>query len=170
MHHRTPILLIKSLLVCALALAGAASGAAPDESKLRMLSCDKGAAQSQAMVDWLDPFTSAKQDDGYVIPGPLKLANACLKNVHLIGAFGVMMVQGEVCNAKLDEFTGALAAIGTKLGKQMPKKTPGFVMGMEEGDRSYVISDRMTDLATGEPVPMAGKYAFICTVRESGPQ
>jgi len=165
MHHR----FTEGLLACVLACAGAAHAASLDEEKLRMLSCEKGAASAKVAA-WLAQFNAGGQDDGLSIPGPLMLGKACLRHVSVTGSFGVQVVQGEICNARLDEFTDALAAAGTRLGKQIARKAPGFVLGMEEGDRSYVIADRLVDMKTGKPVPMDGKYAFTCTVSEGGPQ
>ena len=167
MHHRTPARLIKCALVCALALAGAASGAAPDQDKFRLLSCDTASAKAG---DWLNQSAPANAEDAQIIAGPVTLGKACVKNVSVVASFGVLMVQGQICNARLEEFTDALAAIGTTLNKDVKDKAPGVVMGKEEGRRAYFITDRLVDMKTGKPVPMDGKYAFICTVSEGGPQ
>jgi len=161
------------MLACAAALSGAAGAATPpvtsDEAKFRLLSCETGALSTK-VVDWLNQFTTPQQDEGQLIPGPLTLGKACVKNVRVVAAFGAMVVQGEICNARLGDFTDALAGIGVKLGKEANRNLPGALLQMQESERTYMITDRPIDMRTGKPVPFKGKYAFNCTVRESGPQ
>jgi hypothetical protein len=120
--------------------------------------------------DWLNQSPPGNVDGEKIIAGPVPLGKACVKNVSVVASFGVLMVQGQICNARLEEFTDALAAIGTTLNKDVKGKAPGVVMGKEEGKRAYFITDRLIDMKTRKPVPMDGNYAFICTVSEGGPQ
>jgi hypothetical protein len=143
--------------------------------KLRLLSCDRsgaaGAARTEA-VAWLNASSETLPGDaGQRLAGPVRLGKACLQNVTVSGSFGVMVIQGEICNTGLDEFTDALAAAGTRLGQDFAgKKMPGTVLGMADKGRRYMVTDGMIDIRSGRAVPTSTPYAFTCSAVAGGPQ
>lgn len=161
--------------LAALACVAASSAAAAplDDAKLRLLSCDMASAtradQEQA-VAWLNQFAGAEPENGIAVPGTLQLGQACLRNVSVTGSYGVQVIQGEICNSRLEEFTDALAALGSKLGKDVDGKLPGIVLGKVSAGRQYFITKGRFDMRTGKAVAMAGPYAFTCTAGTGGAQ
>lgn len=162
-------------MACTLPAAAQPADAALDANKLRLLSCDRsgaaGAARTEA-VAWLNASAAAlPADAGQRLAGPVRLGKACLQNVTVSGSFGVMVIQGEICNAGLDEFTDALAAAGTRLGTDMAgKKMPGTVLGMADKARQYMVTRGMIDMRSGSVVPTSTPYAFTCTAAAGGAQ
>lgn len=146
-----------------------------DTGKLRLLSCDRsgaaGAAHAEALA-WLNQsMATLPGDAGQRLAGPVRLGKACLQNVTVSGSFGVMVIQGEICNTGLDEFTDALAAAGTRLGEDFAgKKMPGTVLGMAGKGRQYMVTRGMIDMRSGKVVPTSTPYAFTCTEVAGGPQ
>lgn len=169
MHQRTPTLVIQGLLLCALALAGTAGAASVDEDKFRLLSCVTDKVTPKAL-EWFNQVAQTQAEDGKALAGPLKLGKACLKNVSVNAGFGALVVQGEICNGSLDEFTGALAGVGISVGKFTDSKIPGVVLGRGDERSSYLVTDRLIDMKTGKTLPLSGKYAFTCFVNEGGAQ
>lgn len=170
---------------CALALiayiGGAALHAAPaaqvdqvDQDKLALLSCVTRAdstSGAMAIDKWLnESSTELPNYAGQHFSGPLKLGKACLQNVTATGSFGVLMVQGEICNERLSDFTDALSAIGVVLGKVTHEKLPEAVLSGALDKGQYVITKGMIDLRTGKVVPTSTEYAFMCSLAGSGPQ
>jgi hypothetical protein len=161
-------------LACTLAAAVPAAGAAAatplDEAKLRVLSCDLSAPrslESGKAVDWLNRSAQkTAREGGQRLAGPIELGKACLKNVTLSAGPGAVMIQGEICNARLEDFTDALAAAGTRLRKDVETKMPGVVLGDVTENRQYLITEGMTDMLTGQAVPISGRYAFACGASE----
>jgi hypothetical protein len=149
--------------------------AALDANKLRLLSCDRsgaaGAARTEALA-WLNASSETLPGDaGQRLVGPVRLGGACLQNVTVAGSFGVIVIQGEICNADLDEFTDALAAAGTRLDKDVAgKKMPGTVLGMADKERRYMVTRGMIDMRSGSVVPTSMAYAFTCTAAAGGAQ
>lgn len=171
MRVRTQLWMALACLAC---VAGNPAMAAPlDDAKLRLLSCDidsAARADQEKAVAWLNQFAGSEPENGIAVPGPLQLGQACLRNVRVTGSYGVQLIQGEICNGRLEEFTGALAAIGIKLGKDVDGKVPGIVLGKVGAGRQYFITKGMLDMRTGKAVPMAGPNAFICTAGTGGAQ
>lgn len=167
---------------CALALAAclaggvlqAASAAPRDESKLALLSCAPKTDPTSGAVEaneWLDQTgTVLPHDAGMHIAGPIQLGKACLKNVTVSGSFGAMLIQGEICNRRLDEFTDALRAIGVVVGKSASAQAPNVVLSGAIDMGQYMITKGMIDMATGKPLPTTSAYAFMCGVAGGGPQ
>ena len=168
----------RPLLACAVAAAsaaacGTAGAASLDEEKLRLLSCDPGTsdAQRQRATQWLMQSAQAlPRDAGQRLAGPVQLGKACLANVTVAAAFGAIVVQGEICNDSLDEFTDALGAVGIRLDPDVAPKMPGTVLGRTSGEDRYAITRGMLDMRTGKTVPASTPYAFMCTARLGGPQ
>ena len=144
-----------------------------DQEKLRLLSCDTSAAGAgrQRAVQWLNQSAQALPGDaGQRLAGPIRLGKACLAKVTIGGSFGVMMIQGEICNASLDEFTDALAAAGIRLGKDVGAKMPGAVLAGTSGEGQYLVTRGMIDMRTGKTVPTSAPYAFTCMAKAGGAQ
>ncbi|QNA89484.1 hypothetical protein G4G28_15235 [Massilia sp. Dwa41.01b] len=102
--------------------------------------------------------------------GPVTLGKACLKNVSMMGGFGAMVIQGEICNARLEEFTDALAAAGIRLGKDVKTRMPGVVLGRAGADGQYLITKGLIDVRNGKAIPTTTPYAFTCSLASGGPQ
>ena len=177
-----------ALLALGLLLAGAAH-AASDEDKLRLLSCANmaetvaetvagtvadGAPATGApsgAADWLNRTAEAlPKDEGLRLAGPVVLGKACLRKLRIMGSFGAMVTQGEICNARLEEFTGALAAIGILLDSKVQTRLPGVVLGRAGPQGQYLISKGLVDMRNGEKVPTTAPYAFTCTAVSGGAQ
>jgi len=168
-----------TLITCAAPILSAAAqppvSSAPtlDQDKLRLLSCDTsaGGAGRQRAVQWLNGTAETlPRDAGQRLAGPVRLGKACLANVTVAGGFGVTMIQGEICNDSLGEFTEALAAAGTPLGKDVDTKMPGAVLAMASGQRRYMVTKGMIDMRTGKTIPTSAPYAFTCTAQAGGAQ
>ena len=158
----------KWLGYAALALSAEHAVAQPDataDERLRLLSCDAAgtspAAQARASA-WLKQFEAPGNDNGFRIAGPLLLGKACLRNVTVTAAFGVQIVEGEICNGRLEEFTTALAAVGITLDKEAPDNARGAVLSKETTTRKYQISKGKIEPATA--------YTFGCSLTEGGAQ
>lgn len=144
-----------------------------DQEKLRLLSCDTSAAGPgrQRAVQWLNQSAQALPGDaGQRLAGPIRLGKACLAKVTVGGSFGVMTIQGEICNASLDEFTDALAAAGIRLGRDVGAKMPGTVLAGTSGEGQYLVTRGMIDIRTGKTVPTSAPYAFTCMAKAGGAQ
>lgn len=165
-------LLPTCMLACVLAGACGIAAAAPDDDKLRLLSCDMpGAAGRKAAVDWFNATAQTlERDAGHRIAGPIRLGKACLQDVTLAGGFGVVMVQGDICNTRLEDFTDALAAAGTALGTEGEAGRPEVVLGMRGANRSYQVTRGRMDPRSGKIQPGPTPYAFTCMAAEGGPQ
>jgi hypothetical protein len=168
----------RCVLALAACLAGgalqAASAAPRDESKLALLSCVPKTDPVSGMVDaaeWLNQTgTELPNYAGMHIAGPIDLGKACLKNVTVSGSFGAMLIQGEICNQRLDEFTNALGAIGIVVGKSTSAQAPDVVLSGAINKGQYMITKGMTDMATGKTIPTTSTYAFMCGAAVGGPQ
>jgi len=176
MRHRNHPWTVHSLLACALAAACNMAAASPDQDKLRLLSCDMpSAAGRKAAVDWFNATAQTlERDAGHRIAGPVTLGKACLQNVSVAGSFGVVMVEGDICNSRLEDFTDALAAAGTALGDasamDADARMPEAVLAMRSASRGYQITRGRMDLKTSKVGPGATPYAFACMAAEGGPQ
>lgn len=162
-----------SLLALGL-LPAAPAHASLDEEKLRLLSCE-GAGASQAdrgkASDWLNKTAQVlPKDQGLRLDGPVTLGRACLTNLRIMGSFGVMVIQGEICNTRLDDFTDALASAGIRLGKDVETKMPGVVLGRKGKEGQYLLTRGLVDIQTGRAIPTTSPYAFTCTASGGGPQ
>ena len=168
MHH----VIARPLLACVLAATCGMAAASPDQERLRLLSCDlPSATGGKAAIDWFNATAEAlSQDRGHRIAGPITLGKACLQNVDIAGAFGVVMVEGDICNARLDDFTEALAAAGTTLGKDVEEGQPEMVLGMRGADRGYLVTRGRFDSRTGKMGPGTTPYSFSCMAAQGGPQ
>lgn len=157
--------------MCSTAIAAASL----DTEKLRLLSCDPPQAAStfsaptaeqEKATAWLNALAVVlPQDGGLLVAGPVKLGKACMKNITISGGFGVMMIQGEICNARLDDFTDTLAAAGTVLEKNTDEEHPEIVVAKKNAKWAYYITRGLVDLSTGKPVPVpkSAPYAFMCS-------
>lgn len=169
------LLISLACMACTLSAATLAADAALDANKLRLLSCDRsgaaGAARTEALA-WLNASSETlPADAGQRLAGPVRLGNACLQNVTVAGSFGVIVIQGEICNADQDEFTDALAAAGTRLDKDVAgKEMPGTMLGMADKERRYMVTRGMIDIRSGSVVPTSMPYAFTCTEAAGGAQ
>ena len=171
-HGPAPRRLCQSLLACMLAGACGMAAASPDDDKLRLLSCDMpSAAGRKEAVDWFNATAQIlERDAGHRIAGPIRLGKACLQDVTVAGGFGLVMVQGDICNTRLEDFTDALAAAGTPLGTEAEASRPEVVLGMQSANRGYQVSRGRMDPRTGKFQPGATPYAFTCMAAEGGPQ
>lgn len=173
-HH----VIARPLLACVLAAGCGVATATPDDDKLRLLSCDTPNAERaarKAALDWFNVTAETlARDAGQRIAGPVTLGKACLRNVTVAGGFGAMMVHGDICNTRLEDFTEALAAAGTTLDEASattgPKALPGAVLGKMDMTRRYLVTKGRVDLRTGKVEPGTTPYAFTCTAVQGGPQ
>jgi hypothetical protein len=124
---------------------------------------------AQLQTEWKQSGTPLPNDAGMRLPGPLEFGKACLKNVTVTGSFGVMLIQGEICNDRLGDFTDALTAIGIPVDKATPQQAPGAVLRSMSDKRQYVIRRGMIDMHTGKALATTSEYAFICSLSGSGP-
>jgi hypothetical protein len=150
------------LACAAFFMAVPASGASLDAEKLKALSCDTNGASSaeqRAAMDWLNGLAGESSKKG---AAPITLGKACVKNVTVMAGPGMLMVQGEICNAQLSEFTDALATVGTKLGKDSKVSFPGIVLSSLGEKRQYLITTGKIDMETGKTLPSSTPYSFQC--------
>ena len=177
MHQQTHEGLYRAVLACliggACGIAGAA-GVPLETDKLRLLACDMPAmspAGGKAAVEWFNGSAQALPGDrGQRLAGPVKLGEACMKNVTLSGSFGVVFVQGEICNDRLDDFTATLAGAGVRLEKTSDQKMPEMVLSMQGEERHFMVTRGMPDLRTGKVMPGSTPYAFTCIAKVGGHQ
>jgi len=125
--------LSRSLLVCLLAGPCSIAAASPDDAKLRFLSCDMPNPAPKAYKEAVDWFNATAEplarDQSQRIAGPVTLGKACLRNVTVAGGFGVAMIEGDICNERLEDFSAALAGAGIALDKDPDAGMPGVVLG-----------------------------------------
>lgn len=163
-----------SLLACMLAGTCAMAVASPDEDRLRLLSCDMpnaAPAAHKGAVDWFNQTAEPlARDQGHRIAGPVTLGKACLKNVTVAGGFGVAMIQGDICNARLEDFSAALADAGIALDKDPDAAMPGVVLGKVAKEMRYLVTEGRMDPMTGKVAAGATRYSFICMAAFGGPQ
>ncbi|KQQ96975.1 hypothetical protein ASF77_03115 [Massilia sp. Leaf139] len=154
-------------------MAGAAE-APPDTDKLRLLACDMPAmspAGGKAATEWFNVAAQALPGDGGLrLAGPVELGKACMKNVTMSGGFGVVFVQGEICNTRLDDFTDTLAGAGVRLEKASDARMPEMMLSMEGEERHYMVTRGMPDMRTGKVTPASTPYAFTCIAKVGGHQ
>lgn len=168
--------LCRAVLACVLGTACAIAGAAEvplDTEKLRLLACDMPAMSpaGKAATEWFNGAAQALPDDGGLrLAGPVELGKACMKNVTMSGSFGVVFVQGEICNARLDDFIGALAGAGVRLEQASEARMPEMVLSMEGEERHYMVTRGMPDMRTGKVTPASTPYAFTCIAKVGGHQ
>jgi len=154
-----------ALACAAVVMAAPAHGASLDAEKFKALSCDTDGASSaeqRAAMDWLNGLAGESTKKGAAQATPITLGKACVKNVKVMAGPGMLMVQGEICNAQLSEFTDALAAIGTKVGKDAKVSFPGVVMASLGEKRQYLITTGKIDMETGKTLPSSTPYSFQC--------
>lgn len=164
--------MVPGLACAALLMAMPAHGASLDAEKFKALSCDTDGASSaeqKAAMDWLNGLVGESTKKG-VQAAPITLGKACVKNVTVMAGPGMLMVQGDICNAQLSEFTDALAAVGTKVGKDAKVSFPGVVMSSLGDKRQYLITSGKIDMETGKTLPSSTKYSFQCGVASGNGQ
>lgn len=166
--------LSRSLLACMLAGLCSMAAASPDEDKLRLLSCEMPStapAAHKVAVDWFNRTAEPlARDQGHRIAGPVTLGKACLSNITAAGGFGVVMIEGDICNERLEDFSAALAGAGIALDKDPDSGMPGVVLGKVDKEMQYVVMEGRMDPKTGKVAPGATRYSFICTAAFGGPQ
>ncbi|MEW6023802.1 MAG: hypothetical protein AB1807_16850 [Pseudomonadota bacterium] len=166
--------LSRLLLTCALAGACGMAAASPDQDKLRLLSCAMPNAAPTAHKETVDWFNQTAEplarDEGHRIAGPVTLGKACLRNVTVAGGFGVAMMQGDICNERLEDFSAALASAGIALGKDALDDTPGVVLSKVGKEMQYLVTEGRMDPVTGKVTPGATPYSFTCLAAFGGPQ
>jgi len=117
------------------------AAASPDEDKLRLLSCEMPSTAPAAHEDVADWFNRTAEplarDQGQRIAGPVTLGQACLSNVTVAGGFGVAMIEGDICNERLGDFSAALAGAGIPLDKDPDAGMPGVVLGRKGKEMQY---------------------------------
>jgi len=166
--------LSRPLLACLLVGPCSMAAASPDEDKLRLLSCEMPSTAPAAHKDAVDWFNrTAKQlarDQGHRIAGPVTLGKACLSNITAAGGFGAVMIEGDICNERLEDFGAALAGAGIALDKDPNAGMPGVVLGRKGKELQYLVTEGRMDPTTGKVAPGATRYSFICTAAFGGPQ
>jgi len=166
--------LSRPLLACLLIGPCSIAAASPDEDKLRLLSCEMPSTAPAAHKDAVDWFNrTAKQlarDQGHRIAGPVTLGKACLSNITVSGGFGVAMIEGDICNKRLEDFSAALAGAGIALDKDPDAGMPGVVLGKVGKEMQYLVTEGRMDLRTGKMVTGATPYSFTCMAAFGGPQ
>ena len=173
-RHRSFLLIFRPLLAAILAAACNMVAASPDEDKLRLLSCatpnEARDAHKQA-VDWFNRTAATLgRDAGQRIAGPVTLGKACLQNIVIAGGFGAVMIQGDICNARLEDFTDTLATAGIVLDKDPDPRIPATVVGTVGKDGRYLVTEGRMDPRTGKVSPGATPYSFTCMAAFGGPQ
>ena len=162
------------MMACLLAGPCSIAAASPDEDKLRLLSCEMPSAVPAAhkeAVDWFNHTAETlARDEGQRIAGPVMLGKACLRNVTVAGGFGVAMIQGDICNERLDDFTAALAGVGIALDKNPDARMPAAVLGKVGKEMQYLVTQGRMDPVTGKIVAGATPYSFTCMAAFGGPQ
>jgi len=166
--------LSRSLLACLLAGPCSIAAASPDDARLRFLSCDMPNPAPEAYKEVIDWFNATAEplarDQGQRIAGPVTLGKACLRNVTVAGGFGVAMIEGDICNERLEDFSAALAGAGIPVDKDPDAGMPGVVLGRKGKELQYLVTEGRMDPMTGKVAPGATRYSFICMAAFGGPQ
>lgn len=74
-----------------------------------LLTCNPRLTEQQAIaLLQSDGFKAAKAaEDGFDLVKPVQSEGICIKQAKVVGAFGVLMVVGQVCDGKYDALKGA---------------------------------------------------------------
>ena len=80
------------------------------------------------------------------------------------------MIQGDICNARLEDFSAALAGAGIALDKEPRADMPGVVLGKVGKEMQYLVTEGRMDPTSGKIAPGATRFSFTCMAAFGGPQ
>lgn len=105
------------------------------------------------------------ETQGYFIAGPVREQGLCVQNIRLIGAFGVLAVSSELCNAKPQPMLEWLATKRAELLKTGFEKQPGVLaaFGKQDGE-SFTIYNGLPSFPA-KPDPNHKTVSFTCITR-----
>jgi hypothetical protein len=129
------------------------------------LLCGKleGEAQS-AFISFLNSEGKESQDGVIKVQGPVSRDGVCVRDITVVGAFGVIVVTGESCARSGAEF---VASVGKVLGqKGTPESAAATLAGFEIANGSRQSGKLM--VYRGEPSPQpqpqvrSAKVSYRC--------
>jgi hypothetical protein len=134
-----------------------------------VLTCNTRLTEQQAIaLLQSDGFKAAKgAEDGFDLVKPVQSEGICIKQAKVVGAFGVLMVVGQLCDGKYDALKDAFERQFTQ--------TPGTAL---EPGKLFIGKSATGEgviyrgMATMPPKPMAGvrEVAFMCARKMGGAQ
>jgi hypothetical protein len=134
-----------------------------------VLTCNTRLTEQQAVAllqsDWFKEATAA--EDGFELVKPVQSEGICIRQAKVVGAFGVLVVVGQVCDGKYDALKGAFE-------KQFPE-APGTAI---EPGKLFIGKSAVGEgviyrgMATMPPKPMtrAREVAYLCARQMGGTQ
>ena len=161
--------ILGALSLSALALCATARAQTLDQEKLKLLSCNlpkTAPAESKQAHDWLRQIV--KQSESGAVPGPFRLGQACLAKVKATASFGMLMVSGEICNPKTEEFSAALLAVGVKLEAKTIPGEPDALLTSRKGDYAFTVLNGPMDPDTMAVKRGAKPLSFLCMNKGPG--
>jgi hypothetical protein len=162
------------LVLCVACGAVAAADSADVEAqKLMSLSCLESQAENEASAtarNWLNNLPQPHPDKGLKLKGPYSVAGACVEDVTIAAAFGAMIVQGRICNARLEDFREALSKIGLRLDARERATPTDAVLAAKAKRLDYLVYEGVFSGEGPEVAAKAGTYSFLCARSEGGMQ
>ena len=160
------------LFVLAQMMAFSAHASEPGPTDLvGVLTCDSSVTGQQAVaLLQSDGFkAAAAAEDGVNLVKPVRSGGICIDQANVVGAFGVLMVAGQLCDGAYDDLQRVFE-------KQFPE-VPGtpidpatLFIGKSAAGGGMIY--RGTMAKSGPPKPMLGarEVAFLCTRKMGGTQ
>jgi hypothetical protein len=151
----------------------AADSADVEAQKLILLSCLESQKENEASAtarNWLNNLPQPHPDKGLKLKGPYSVAGACVQDVTIAAAFGAMIAQGRICNARLEDFREALSKIGLRLEAHKRATPMDAVLAFKAKRLDYLVYEGVFFGEGPEVAAKAGTYSFLCARSEGGAQ
>lgn len=134
-----------------------------------VLTCDSSITGQQAFAliqsEGFKVATAA--EDGFDLVKPVRSGGICIDQANVVGAFGVLMVVGQLCDGKYDELKRTFE-------KQFPE-TPGtpiepgkLFIGKSAAGEGMIYRGMMANSGPSKPTLGAREVAFLCTRKMGG--
>lgn len=162
---------LSAIALCMLALSAQGQAQTLDQEKLKLLSCampKSAPAESKQAHDWLKQVV--KQSETRALAGPIRLGQACLANVKATASFGMVMVSGEICNPRTEDFSAALLAVGVKLEAKAVPGEPDALLTARKGDYAFTVLNGPMDAQTMAVKRGAKPLSFLCMNKGPAPK
>jgi hypothetical protein len=113
---------------------------------------------------------SKKRDGSIHIPGPVNHHGLCIRDISIVGSFGVVMATGSSCKANADNFVLSLEKhlkLSGSKGRTAEEPIATFELPNEARQKGRLIVYRGEPSLEAKQIATARKVSYVC-VRQAG--